>query len=117
MDEVSNQLVGETRRPPPAEPGQALSDEYKYQRNGICNLFMFFDPLLGWRHVKVTELRTRLDWAWAMKTVVDGYYPSPLLDASNSPCAPLPELCYALSEKEHFVIFASNATKIPANLI
>jgi hypothetical protein len=45
MDEVSNQLVGETRRPLPAEPGQALSDEYEYQRNSMCNLFMFFDPL------------------------------------------------------------------------
>ena len=51
MDEVSKQLVGETRQPLPAGPGQAPRSEYEYQRNGVCNLFMFFDPLQGWRHV------------------------------------------------------------------
>jgi hypothetical protein len=76
MDEVSKQLVGETRQPLPAEPGQALRYDYEYQRNGVCNLFMFFDPLQGWRHVEVTERRTRQDWAWALKAVVDGYYSS-----------------------------------------
>jgi len=76
MDEVSKQLVGEIRQPVPGEPGQPRRYDYEYRRNGVCNLFMFFDPLLGWRHVEVTERRTMQDWAWAMKTVVDGYYPS-----------------------------------------
>jgi hypothetical protein len=76
MDEVSKQLVGETRQPLPTEPGQALRYDYEYQRNGVCNLFMFFDPLQGWRHVEVTERRTMQDWAWALKTVVEGYSPS-----------------------------------------
>ena len=76
MDEVSKQLVRETRQPLLAEPGQALRYDYEYQRNSMCNLFMFFDPLLGWRHVEVTERRTRQDWEWAMKIVADGYYPN-----------------------------------------
>jgi hypothetical protein len=76
MDEVSKQLVGETRQPLPPAPGQGARYDYEYQRNGVCNLFMFFDPVQGWRHVEVTERRTMQDWAWAMKAVVDGSYPS-----------------------------------------
>jgi hypothetical protein len=76
MDEVSKQVVGETRQPLPTEPGQAPRYDYEYQRNGVCNLFMFFDPVRGWRHVGVTERRTMQDWAWALKTVVEDYYPS-----------------------------------------
>jgi hypothetical protein len=76
MDEVSKQVVGETRQPLPTEPGQAPRYDYEYQRNGGCNLFMFFDPVRGWRHVGVTERRTMQDWAWALKTVVEDYYPS-----------------------------------------
>jgi hypothetical protein len=76
MDELSKQLVGETRQPLPPAPGQPTRYDYEYQRNGVCNLFMFFEPLAGWRHLEVTERRTRQDWAWAMKTVVDNYYPA-----------------------------------------
>ena len=47
MDEVSKQLIGETRIPLPAEPGEPLRYDYEYQRNGVCNLFMFFEPLAG----------------------------------------------------------------------
>jgi hypothetical protein len=75
MDEVSKQLVAETRQPLSTKPGQAACYDYEYQRNGVGNLFLFFDPLQGWRHVAVTARRTRQDWAWAMKTVVDSYYP------------------------------------------
>jgi hypothetical protein len=76
MDEVSKQLVGETRQPLPTVPGQATRYDYEYQRRGVCNLFMFFDPVQGWRHVEVTERRTMQDWAWALKAVVEGYSPS-----------------------------------------
>jgi DDE superfamily endonuclease len=75
MDEGSKQLVGETRQPLPSVPGRPRRYDFEYQRNGVCNLFLFFDPLRGWRHVEVTERRTRQDWAWALKAVVDGYYP------------------------------------------
>jgi DDE superfamily endonuclease len=76
MDESSKQLVGETRQPLPAEPGQPTRYDYEYQRNGVCNLFLFCEPLVGWRHIEVTERRTQHDWAWAMKALVDDYYPA-----------------------------------------
>jgi len=76
MDESSKQLVGETRQPLPLEPGQPARYDYEYQRNGVCNLFLFCEPLVGWRHIEVTERRTQHDWAWAMKTLVDDYYPA-----------------------------------------
>lgn len=76
MDESSKQLVGETRQPLPAAPGQPARYDYEYHRNGVCNLFLFCEPLAGWRHVEITERRTQHDWAWAMKTLVDDYYPA-----------------------------------------
>ena len=76
MDESSKQLVGEMRQSLPAEPGQPARYDYEYQRNGVCNLFLFCEPLVGWRHIEVTQRRTQQDWAWAMKTLVDDYYPA-----------------------------------------
>jgi hypothetical protein len=75
MDEISKQLVSETRQRLPAQPGQAQRYDYEYRRVGVCNLFIFSEPLCGWRHLKVTQRRTRQDWAWAMKELVDVYYP------------------------------------------
>lgn len=75
MDEVSKQLVGETRTPIPAAPGQPERCDYEYVRNGVANLFMFFEPLAGWRKVKVTERRTMVDWAHAIRELVDLHYP------------------------------------------
>lgn len=75
MDEVSKQLVSETRQPLPMQPGQPQRYDYEYRREGVCNLFIFFEPLRGWRHLKVTQRRTRQDWAWAMRDLVDVYYP------------------------------------------
>ena len=76
MDEASKQLVGETRPPLPARPGAVAHEDAEYVRNGVANLFMFFAPLAGWRHVEVTERRTRLDWAHAMRDLVDVYFPT-----------------------------------------
>ena len=59
LDEQSKQLVKETRRPIPAQAGQPAREDYEYERNGTANLFMLFEPLVGWRHVKVTERRTK----------------------------------------------------------
>lgn len=75
MDEISKQLVSETRQPLPMQPGQPQRYDYEYRREGVCNLFLFFEPLRGWRHLKVTQRRTRQDWAGAMKDLVDVYYP------------------------------------------
>lgn len=75
MDETSKQLVGETRPPIPASPGEPAREDYEYVRNGVGNLFMFFEPLAGWREVKVTERRTMVDWAEAVRDLVDRRYP------------------------------------------
>jgi len=79
FDETSKQLVGETRQPIPAAPGQAERYDYEYQRNGVSNLFMFFAPLEGWRHVKVTDRRTKADWAYCMRDLVDVHFPTAVL--------------------------------------
>jgi hypothetical protein len=74
MDETSKQLVGETRVPLPAASGQARREDYEYERHGVANLFLFSEPLAGWREVKVTARRTRTDWAEAMRELSDVYY-------------------------------------------
>lgn len=76
MDELSKQLVGETRTPLPPAPGQPARADYEYVRNGVGNLFIFFEPLTGWRQVQVTERRTRVDWAYAVRELVDVHYPT-----------------------------------------
>jgi hypothetical protein len=75
MDETSKQLVKQTRAPIPIEPGQPLRYDYEYERNGVANLFMFCEPLRGWRHVSVTDRRTKVDWAQQIKRLVDEDYP------------------------------------------
>ena len=76
FDETSKQLVAETRPPRPAVPGRIAQYDYEYERNGVRNLFLFFEPLAGWRHIEVTERRTKLDWAHCMKELVDEFYPN-----------------------------------------
>ena len=76
MDETSKQLVGETRLPLPVEPGQAQREDYEYERHGVANLFLFCEPLTGWREIQVTERRTRTDWALAMRELSDRHYPA-----------------------------------------
>jgi hypothetical protein len=75
FDESSKQLIGETRAPLPAQPGQAARFDYEYKRNGTRNLFLFCEPQAGWRHVAVTEQRTMQDFAHQMKWLVDERYP------------------------------------------
>jgi len=75
LDETSKQLVAETRAPLPMEPGRPARHDYEYRRNGTANLFMLFAPLEGWRHVKVTERRTGVDYAHVLKEVADTHFP------------------------------------------
>ena len=75
FDETSKQLVAETRRAWPMQPGQVERYDYEYERQGVCNLLMFLAPLAGWRHVKVTEHRTKRDWAECMCELVDVHFP------------------------------------------
>jgi hypothetical protein len=75
FDEVPYQLVGETRTPLPMKPGKPQRYDYEYKRNGTCNLFICFQPLAGWRDVKVTERRTKRDFAQCIKDLVDVQFP------------------------------------------
>ena len=75
MDEVSKQLVGEVRMPLPARLGQPQRYDYEYERNGTCNLFMSYEPLMGRRRVDITDRRTKIDWAHLIKYLVDVEYP------------------------------------------
>jgi hypothetical protein len=75
FDEKLVQLIVEKRCPLPAKPGQPERYDYEYQRNGTRNLFIFFQPLAGWRHVLVTERRTKIDYAHAMRYLVDDLFP------------------------------------------
>ncbi len=75
FDESSKQQVKEVRTPLPVEPGQPARYDTEYERNGVSNLFMFFAPLLNWRHVKVTDHRTAVDWAHCMRELVDVHFP------------------------------------------
>lgn len=75
MDETPKQLVGETRRAVPMAPGHVARHDYEYVRNGVANVFMFFEPLAGRRQVKVTERRTRIEWAEGVRELVDRVHP------------------------------------------
>ena len=75
LDETSKQLVAETREPIPMQPGQPARFDYEYERNGTANAFMLFAPLEGWRHVKVTERRTSVDYAQVLKELSDVHFP------------------------------------------
>ncbi len=75
FDESSKQQVKEVRTPLPTAPGEPMRYDTEYERNGVSNLFMFFCPLLNWRHVKVTERRTAIDWAECMRELVDVHFP------------------------------------------
>jgi hypothetical protein len=75
LDESNKQLIKETRLPVPMKKGQPARVDYEYERNGTANLFMMFAPLQGWRHVKVTDQRTAVDLAYALKDLSDLHFP------------------------------------------
>lgn len=76
FDESSKQLIAETREPLPMKQGEPQRYDTEYERNGTANLFMFFEPLGNWRHVEVTEQRTKIDFAHCMKALVDDFFPN-----------------------------------------
>jgi hypothetical protein len=76
LDEASKQLVADVTPPLPVEPGRPAREDYEYERRGTANLFMLFEPLAGWREVKVTERRTCEDFAQVLKELSDVHYPN-----------------------------------------
>ena len=75
FDELPYQLVAEKRTPLPAEPGRPARYDYEYERKGTANVFAFFEPKEGWRHLEVTERRTAVDFAHAMRRLAEEHYP------------------------------------------
>lgn len=74
LDETSKQLIGEVRQALPTTPGHSQKYDSEYVRNGTANLFVATEPLAGWRQVKVTDTRTRRDFANFVRDLVDGRY-------------------------------------------
>jgi DDE superfamily endonuclease len=76
FDEACKQLFGQVRGPLPALPGSPAKQDYEYERKGVCHQLMMCEPLRGWRHVRVTERRTRKDYAECIRELVEVHYPT-----------------------------------------
>jgi hypothetical protein len=76
MDEQPKQLIRETRTPIPPTVGHPKRVDYEYERAGTANIFMFTDPLAGWRQATVRQTKTKLDWAHEVAAILEGPYRS-----------------------------------------
>jgi hypothetical protein len=75
LDETSRQVLAEVRVPLPVAPGRVARHDPEYARGGVVNVFLVSEPLRGWRQVRLSERRTRIDWAHCIKEVADVHYP------------------------------------------
>ena len=75
MDESPKQLIGETRVPIPMSKGHDRKCDYEYERLGVCNIFLANEPLAGFRTVKITDKKCKVDWAEFIKEISDEHYP------------------------------------------
>jgi len=73
MDESPKQLIAETRVSIPVSPGQSAKYDYEYRRCGVCNIFLACEPFAGKRMVKITERKTKRDWAYFLEEIADQY--------------------------------------------
>jgi hypothetical protein len=75
MDEASKQLIAEVRQPEEVAPGKVRRQDYEYERKGTCNLFLFVEPLRGWRRLWVTAQRRKVEWACCVQKLLEENYP------------------------------------------
>ena len=75
MDEQPCQLLDDVVKPIAMKPGQPRKEDYEYERKGTCSIFVFTEPLAGWRHIEATKQRTKLDWANQIERLLDEFYP------------------------------------------
>jgi len=75
MDEQPCQLLGHIIEPIAMKPGRPYREDYEYKREGTCSIFVFTEPLKGWRHVEATKQRTKLDWAKQIDQLLNVFYP------------------------------------------
>jgi len=73
MDESPKQLIAETKIPISASPGKPARYDYEYKRCGVCNIFLACEPLAGKRLVKITERKTKQDWAFFLEDIASQY--------------------------------------------
>jgi hypothetical protein len=75
LDETSRQVLAETREPLPLAPGRPARHDPEYERQGVVNCFLVSEPLRGWRQVRLSAQRTRIDWAHCIQELVELHYP------------------------------------------
>jgi len=75
MDEKPYQLLDEVREPIPIKPGSVEKVDSEYSREGTCSIFIFTEPLGGWREAEALPRRTKIDWANKIKWLLDDQYP------------------------------------------
>nr|WP_264083795.1 transposase [Paenibacillus sp. BJ-4] len=75
MDEQPVQLLDHSRPAQRMKPGQVRREDYEYVRKGSCSLFMFTEPLAGWRHVQASERRTKIVWPLQIQELLEVHYP------------------------------------------
>jgi hypothetical protein len=75
MDEASKQLLRDDQPSQPVAPGRPAKEDYHYERRGVQSIFMFFDPLRGWRRVSCRDSRMRVDWAEEIRRLLEEDYP------------------------------------------
>jgi len=75
MDEKPYQLLDEILKPLPMKTGRLKRIDYEYKRNGTCSIFVFTEPLKGWRFTAVREQRTKKDWAELIYELLTVHYP------------------------------------------
>lgn len=75
FDEMPYQMLKDVYEEIPMKPGSPRKTDYEYKRRGVCNIFMFFQPLMGWRKVVVRERKTKIDFAECVKMLVDEWFP------------------------------------------
>ena len=75
FDELPYQLLADICEPMPMKPGKVKRIDYEYKRMGTCNVFIFFQPLIGWRRILVCDTKTKIDFAECMKTLAGKWFP------------------------------------------
>jgi len=75
MDEKAYQLLKDACQPIPMKQGKPKREDYEYLRNGTCSIFIFTEPLKGWRYTEAFARRTKIDWARCIKWLLDKQYP------------------------------------------
>jgi len=91
MDEQPVQLLDDKLEPLPMKPCKSAKEDYGYVRCGVCNIFIFTEPLAGWRHINVSQRRTKVDWALHIQELLDVHYPNAkkirlVMDNLNTHC-------------------------------